>query len=71
MCIRDRLYERWLRNQGYVAAAFEENFRQAKATEQLRESVIDSALFTPVELDRLVAVLKQQRELQYLSLIHI
>lgn len=59
------LYERWLRNQGYVAAAFEENFRQAKATEQLRESVIDSALFTPVELDRLVAVLKQQRELQY------
>ena len=59
------LYERWLRNQGYVAAAFEENFRQAKATEQLRESVIDSALFTPVELDRLIAVLKQQRELQY------
>ena len=59
------LYERWLRNQGYVAATFEEKFRQAKATEQLRESVIDSALFTPVELDRLVAVLKQQRELQY------
>ena len=59
------LYERWLRNQGYVAAVFEENFRQAKATEQLRESVIDSALFTPVELDRLIAVLKQQRELHY------
>lgn len=59
------LYERWLRNQGYVAAAFEENFRQVKATEQLRESVVDSALFTPVELDRLIAVLKQQRELQY------
>ncbi len=59
------LYEQWLRNQGYVAATFEESFRQGKATEQLREGIAASALFPPVELDRLVALLKQQRELQY------
>ncbi|MFZ4789573.1 MAG: SurA N-terminal domain-containing protein [Candidatus Competibacteraceae bacterium] len=59
------LYGRWLRNQGYVAATFEESFRQGKATEQLREGVAGSALFPPVELDRLIALLKQQRALQY------
>ena len=59
------LYDRWLRNQGYVAATFEESFRQGQATEQLRDGVTASALFTPVELERLIALLKQQRELQY------
>ena len=59
------LYERWLRNQGYVAATFEESFRLGKATEQLREGLTASALFTPVELEQLIALLKQQRELQY------
>jgi len=59
------LYDRWLRNQGYVAATFEESFRQGQATEQLRDGLTASALFTPVELERLIALLKQQRELQY------
>ena len=59
------LYDRWLRNQGYVAATFEESFRQGQATEQLRDGVTASALFTPVELERLIALLKQQRDLQY------
>lgn len=59
------LYEQWLRNQGYVTATFEESFRQGKATEQLREGVTASALFSPVELERLVALLKQQRKVQY------
>ncbi|MBK8751789.1 MAG: SurA N-terminal domain-containing protein [Candidatus Competibacteraceae bacterium] len=62
------LYEQLLRNQGYTAAMFEEGLRQSLATEQLRDSVVASALVTPVELESLIALLKQQRELQYVVL---
>ncbi|MFO1371017.1 MAG: SurA N-terminal domain-containing protein [Candidatus Competibacteraceae bacterium] len=62
------LYERLLRNQGYTAAMFEEGLRQSLATEQLQHGVAISALVTPVELDQLVALFKQQRELQYVVL---
>lgn len=62
------LYERLLRNQGYTAAAFEESMRQSLATEQLRTGVIASALVTPSELEQWIALLKQQRELQYVVL---
>ena len=62
------LYERLLRNQGYSAALFEEGLRQSLATEQLRNGVIASALTTTSELERLVALLKQQREVYFLIL---
>ena len=62
------LYERLLRNQGYTAAAFEEGLRQSLATGQLREGVSASALVTPTELEQWIALLKQQRELQYVVL---
>lgn len=62
------LYERLLRNQGYSAAAFEESMRQSLATEQLRTGVIASALVTPSELEQWIALLKQQREVQYVVL---
>ena len=62
------LYERLLRNQGYTAAVFEENLRQSLATEQLRTGVTASALVTPPELEQWIALLKQQRELQYVVL---
>lgn len=62
------LYEQLLRNQGYTAAMFEEGLRQSLATEQLRDSVVASALVTPAELESLIALLKQQRELQYVIL---
>ena len=62
------LYERLLRNQGYTAAAFEESMRQSLATEQLRTGVTASALVTPPELEQWIALLKQQRELQYVVL---
>jgi len=62
------LYERLLRNQGYTVAAFEQGLRQSLATEQLRNGVTASALVMPTELEQWIALLKQQRELQYVVL---
>jgi peptidyl-prolyl cis-trans isomerase D len=62
------LYERLLRNQGLTAAAFEESLRQSLATAQLRDGVVASALVAPAELEQWIALLKQQRELQYVVL---
>ena len=62
------LYERLLRNQGYTAAAFEESLRQSLATAQLHDGVVASALVAPAELEQWIALLKQQRELQYVVL---
>ena len=59
------LYERLLRNQGMTPVMFEEGLRLSLATEQLRTGVVVSALFTPVEQDQLIALLRQQRELHY------
>ena len=62
------LYERLLRNQGYTIAAFEEGLRLSLATEQLRDGIVASALATSAELDNIIALLKQQREIEYLTL---
>lgn len=62
------LYERLLRNQGLTAAAFEESMRQSLATQQLRDGVVQSMLVAPAEMDQIIALLKQQRELQYVVL---
>ena len=62
------LYERLLRNQGFTALGFEEGLRQSLATQQLRDGIVESTAVTPAELDRLVALLKQQRDLQYVVL---
>lgn len=63
------LYERLLRNQGYTATIFEEGLRQSLATAQLRQGIVVSSLVTPAELEQLIALLKQQRELQYVMLM--
>jgi peptidyl-prolyl cis-trans isomerase D len=62
------LYARLLRNQGYTTAMFEEGLRQSLATQQLRDGVTSSALVTPAELDALITLIKQQREIQYVTL---
>ena len=62
------LYERLLRNQGYTVAAFEEGLRLSLATEQLRDGIVASALATSDELDKIIALLKQQRQIEYLTL---
>ena len=62
-------YRQILRTQGYLSeSAFEENFRHILAREQLREGLLNSAIITPVELNKTIALLNQQRELQYLLL---
>ena len=62
------MYERLLRSQGYTVSGFEEGLRQSLATEQLQNGVSASALLTTAELDKLVALLKQQREIYFLTL---
>ncbi len=62
------LYERLLRNQGFTALAFEESMRQSLATQQLRDGVVESTSVTSAEMDQLIALLKQQRELLYVVL---
>lgn len=62
------LYQRLLQNQGFSAASFEEGLRQSLATQQLRDGVVESTAVTPVDLDRLIALLKQQREVEYVVL---
>ncbi len=61
-------YEQILRSQGYSKVAFEENLRRSLAMEQLQGGLIASAIATPAELDQVIALLNQQRELQYLLL---
>lgn len=62
------LYHRLLRNQGYTTTTFEEGLRQSLTIQQLRDGVVNSALVAPAELESLIALLKQQRELQYVIL---
>ncbi|MCK7577416.1 MAG: SurA N-terminal domain-containing protein [Chromatiales bacterium] len=62
------LYERLLRSQGYTATMFEEGLRQSLATGQLRDGVVASTSITPAEMEQIIALLKQQRELQYVVL---
>jgi len=62
-------YKQVLRSQGYLSeGAFEENFRHILAREQLREGLLNSAIVTPVELNKTIELLNQQRELQYILL---
>lgn len=59
------LYERLLRNQGFSAPVFEEGLRQSLATRQLHDGVVGSSFVMPAEINQLVALLRQQRELRY------
>jgi len=62
-------YEQFLRSQGYPSkAAFEEYLRRSLTREQLREGLLNSAIVTPLELNKTIELLNQQRELQYLLL---
>ncbi|MFO1431110.1 MAG: SurA N-terminal domain-containing protein [Candidatus Competibacteraceae bacterium] len=62
-------YEQFLRSQGYPSkAAFEEYLRHNLMREQLRNGLLNSAIVTAAELNNAIALLNQQRELQYLLL---
>ena len=62
------MYERLLRSQGYSVSGFEEGLRQSLATEQLQNGVTASALMTAAEIEKLLALFKQQREIYFLTL---
>ncbi|HHH38525.1 MAG TPA: peptidylprolyl isomerase, partial [Sedimenticola sp.] len=60
------LYERAVATQGLTPAGFEGRIRQAVVSEQLAKAVQGSALVTDAELQRLVALQMETRELDYL-----
>ncbi|MCP5420691.1 MAG: SurA N-terminal domain-containing protein [Gammaproteobacteria bacterium] len=62
------LYKRLLGAQGYSELSFEEGLRNSLATEQLRGGVADSALVTAKELDQVIGLLTEQRNLRYVVL---
>ncbi len=63
-----RLYAQTVRIQGFTIPIFEQGLRYSLLAQQFREGIIDSALVTTIELDQIISLLKQQRELQYLVL---
>ncbi|MCP5142333.1 MAG: SurA N-terminal domain-containing protein [Chromatiales bacterium] len=61
-------YERLLKSQGESAASFEQRLRIAMAVDQLRIGVALSEPVLPNELDRLIQLDRQEREIAWLRL---
>ena len=61
-------YQRMLQVQGYTPNAFEERMRQDLMTEQLRAGLVETPLITEAELEQLVALTEQKRDLHYFVL---
>ena len=61
-------YQRILQLQGYTPVSFEQLMRQSLTNEQLRNGVIESAVLPNAEVDRLLSLLGQKREIAYLTL---
>lgn len=61
-------YARVLRSQGESPASFEQRLRHAMAVDQLRLGVITSEMVLPNELNRLIELDRQQREVAWLRL---
>lgn len=61
-------YKQALRSQGLTEAAFEESLRRSQTVAQLQQGLTNSAIMTPAELNRLIELMNQKRELEYLEL---
>ncbi|MFO1352264.1 MAG: SurA N-terminal domain-containing protein [Gammaproteobacteria bacterium] len=61
-------YQRLLASNGMSASAYEDSVRSALATHQLQIGLAGSALLTKSEIERLIALLYQKREISYLTL---
>ncbi|OQX46691.1 MAG: hypothetical protein B0D85_03215, partial [Candidatus Sedimenticola endophacoides] len=61
-------YERGVRRQGLTPAGFEEQVRQGIVSRQIGSAIRLSAFATPVEVERLVRLRLQERDLSYLVL---
>lgn len=62
------LYQRLLAAQGYTPAAFEQTLRRDLVSSQWQQGVMASAFVPAAELERLISVLTQKRELAYVVL---
>ncbi|OOZ35936.1 SurA N-terminal domain-containing protein [Solemya velesiana gill symbiont] len=60
-------YERTVRNQGMTTAAFFERIRQGIVSEQLSKAISGSEFATASEIESLVRLQQQQRELAYIT----
>ncbi len=62
------LYEAFLRNQGLTAAGFEAKLRNSQRVEQLHNAVAGTAMLTAHDLDELIKLREQRRDIAYLQL---
>ncbi len=62
------LYETFLRNQGMTAAEFESRLRSSLRVEQLQNAIAGTAMLTAPELDNLLSLRDQRRDISYLLL---
>ena len=57
------VYQQWLQARGYSPAAFENELRGSLLTEQVRAGVRNTAFVTPKELEGVVELTEQQRDI--------
>lgn len=62
------LYETFLRNQGLTASSFEARLRNSQRVEQLRSAVADTTTLSAHDLDELIKLREQRRDIVYLVL---
>jgi peptidyl-prolyl cis-trans isomerase D len=62
------MYEKFLRNQGLTAAGFEARLRNSQRVEQLHNAVAGTAILTAHDLDELINLREQRRDIAYLLL---
>ena len=62
------LYSQFLRGEGATAGVFEDRLRRSVLVNQLRNSIIGTALVTSREVDNALLLSEQQRDVSYLKL---
>lgn len=60
-------YQQWLKTRGYSSAAFESELRGSMLTEQMRMAVRNSALVTQIDLQEVVRLNDQQRNVAVIA----
>lgn len=60
------LYDRLLRSQGYTVKGFEQLVRSDVLLQQLRDGILETVVVTPAEVDALIRLREQQRDIGYL-----
>lgn len=61
------LYQQWLKTRGYSSAAFESELRGSMLTEQMRMAVRNSTLLTRTDLQEIVRLTDQQRDVAVIT----